>query len=268
MESFNQPPQPPTPPENEEKKEQVEPNAEKLEQLKQRTETLIEKAEQNLIDQFGSVEAAQNYAKREIKDPYGRTQDPSEVSGIYFARANLAALEKTKELQEYIEQGHEDYSRVKPWSARPPLKPSFEFEIQEMEQNIDKNNYRQLPEAKGAFTETKEQQVEKLTAQAEDLLQRFELISKEANERYQDLKSKGLIKWDSDFENVDYQKHIAYREIGDIKKALEKNAEHSVRINENGKVQVSYPPIGRFTGAEDRLAHLEKVLLGQEQLEL
>jgi hypothetical protein len=245
--------------------EQPKTPEERVEALKQKAETLTENATQNLINQFGSVEAAQNYAKRQIRDPYGRTQNPLEISAIYFARANLTALEKTKELQGYIEQGHEDYSHI------PPLykKISFESEMNETEQNIDRNNYSELPEAKGAFEQTKEQQVEKLTTQAEDLLQKFESTNKEANERYQNLKSKGLIRGGSDFENADYQKHIAYEEIGDIKEALEKNAEYSVHINENGKVQASYPPFGRFVGtAEDRLSHLEKVLSGSERYEM
>jgi len=204
--------------------EQPKTPEERLEGLKQKAGVLAEKASRNLTDQFGSVEAAKTVYESRNKKGYL-------TPVMHFAAANLSALEKVKELQELMEQGHEDYN------FHPLNSPkTFESELNEMEQKIDRSNFGEMPEAMGAFEETKEQQMEKLTIRVDELLQKYEGVSS--------------------------QKPIDYDEVRKIKEALEKNSENSVRVNKNGKVEVSYHPLNMFVVAEDTLNKLDKVLSG------
>jgi hypothetical protein len=200
---------------------------ERIEKLRQKAIALTERAKENLIKQFGSIEVARAYAEKGIRDPYGREQNPEEVSKIYFAQSNLRVLEEVPRLQGYIEEGHEDYSHIPPFFDK--RMPSLESELEGLERSINRANFPKLPETEPEKVGSKEQQIERLTAELEELLKKYESVKNDP----------------------------AYRELEFIGYGLEKQR---TRIGEDGKLEVSYPPLSRYTKLEDKLAELERRL--------
>lgn len=223
-------------------------------ELQIKVQKLVDQAKQNLINQFGSLEAAQSYHNtHQIRD--WQRQDRGEIANIMFADANLKVIAEGEAMAGHIEQGHEKHPAGR--------RETFAEAIGDLAQKSKRENFPNLPEAKGAAPESqsKEAQEQRLGQVVDGLLQTYKTAYEAAKKTMQDLERNPMAK-DYLYNNSKYLEakdiSMAYSKLERVGQALREGKRTSV--GGDGRLEMSIPPRNVREDAEQVIEGLRQKL--------